>query len=175
MVRSISIRVSSISETFINEKDTSAQIDIMFLVSFLKLPLHVRRHICAYDCTFEDYIHIKYTCHRLNTRFYMFVPYSIVQTLGLMRCVRYFFVESPFPKYTSMGVSRLLAFYGSITPWSENVVDFYPWSLHVVIALLACGYVPSCIHKTNPTEWRFNIELRPRFQKVQYQGTLLTI
>ena len=136
------------------------------ILFFFALPLHIRRLISLYDVSFEDYVNIKYTCKRLKDRTYSYVPTDIVETMGLMRCVRYFFMKTDIPKYTPINVSHILMFYRSIKPWNTDIVDFYPWSLHVLVALLACGYVPTDTSDKNPIDWKFNIALRSRFEKV---------
>ena len=138
----------------------------MLIQKIMTLPLNIRKLICCYDKTLEKYIHIKYTCIHLKEQLYTYKP-CIITILELMKTIDFFYKKTSFEKYTPKQISHLLLFYKSFEPWGSQVVEFYPWSIDVAIALIADGYYPST-RKNLPTVWKFQISLREKFSKIQY-------
>ena len=132
----------------------------LLLQSVLRLPVHICKHVLSFDteCIVIDYIHIKYTVHKMSL---LSSSVCVVKIMELMSFIKQFFTQKHehSSHYRTIDIAVLYDMYTRVsTPL--NINSFGPVDRrHVFVAIVACGYVPIDRTNTDILTWTFKMKM----------------
>ena len=131
---------------------------VLQLQLLLRLPVHICKHVLSFDteCIVIDYIHIKYTVHKLS----LLSCVCVVKIMKLMSFIKQFFTQHERSSYyRTIDIAVLYDMYTRVNRALNNN-SFGPVDRrHVFVAIVACGYVPMDRTNTDILTWTFKMKM----------------